>query len=76
MEPTTKKYTLKLSFGTDLGGLTTISVTNARSDIEDASVSAAMDRIIACGVVDTDGGILTSRDSAQMHITTTEDIAM
>ncbi|TYO92296.1 DUF2922 domain-containing protein [Desulfallas thermosapovorans] len=58
--------TLQMTFVTQAGTRTTISLDNPRDDLTEAEVVSAMDEIIAKNIFNTSGGDLVSKHSAQI----------
>jgi hypothetical protein len=67
---------LEMQFATELGRSQTIRVYEAKEDLTDAEVIAAMDNIITKNIFSGTGGALTGKLSAQIVTTTTQDISL
>lgn len=67
---------LEMEFSTELGRTQTIRVYDAREDLTDAEVAAAMDNIVAKNIFTSTGGALTGKLSAQIVTTTTQDVSL
>lgn len=63
--------TLQMTFLTEAGTRTTISLDNPKDTLTQAEVTAAMDQVIAKNIFNTVGGDLVSKHSAQIVDTTT-----
>ena len=60
------EYTLSMSFLTESGDKKSISITDAKENLNGADVSALMDLIIKSDIFETSKGSLVSKDSAQV----------
>jgi hypothetical protein len=67
---------LEMKFATELGKTQTIRVYEAKEDLTDAEVNAAMENIISKNIFTSTGGELTGKLSAQIVTTTTEDVSL
>ncbi|MTK10638.1 MAG: DUF2922 domain-containing protein [Clostridiaceae bacterium] len=65
--------TLVMNFLNEEGKKTSIRVNNAKEDVTEAEVKAAMDVIIAKNVFASSGGDLKTKDFAQLIDKTTSD---
>lgn len=70
----TESNVLSMQFATQVGKSTTVSVRMPDPELTDEAVTAAMDRIIACGALSESIGELTERTGAYMTTTTTTEI--
>lgn len=60
------EYTLSMTFLTDAGVKSTLSISDVRQDITEAQVNTLMDVIIAKNIFMTRSGIFAHKDSAQL----------
>ncbi|GEQ21770.1 MULTISPECIES: DUF2922 domain-containing protein [Clostridium] len=60
------EYTLSMTFLTESGEKSTLSVSGVRSDITQAEANTLMDAIIAKNIFQTDSGDLVKKSSAQL----------
>jgi hypothetical protein len=61
---------LKVSFVTDQGKNTTISIPKVRSDLTNTEVKNFMNALIASGIVETSGGLVTEKMKGTLYATT------
>lgn len=67
---------LEMIFTNAVGRRSTISVDNAREDITQQDVQAAMDAVVSGGIFTTSGGDIVAIDSARIVATEVTDIAV
>ena len=60
------EYTLSMTFLTDLGVKSTLSVSGVKSTITEAQANALMDKIIEKNIFLTTTGALAKKESAQL----------
>jgi hypothetical protein len=61
---------LKVSFVTDQGKNTTISIPKVRSDLTNTEVKNFMSALIASGIVETSGGLVTEKKKSALYAAT------
>lgn len=60
------EYTLSMTFNTEFGLKTSLSISGVKPTITQAEADALMDTIIAKDVFETNSGKLVSKESAQL----------
>ena len=60
------EYSLSMTFLTDAGAKSTLSITDVRQDITEAEVNTLMDVIIARNIFMTRSGQFANKESAQL----------
>lgn len=65
---------LVMTFGTTLGNKTSLSVYDPKDDLDEDTVTEAMQSIIDADIFTSNGGDLTAIDSAKIVTTTTTTI--